>query len=235
MTVLIMVDLNDHPKVLVVDDEESTRLAVCTTLRSVGMLCSEAADASRARKVIIKSRPDVVILDLTLPDQDGLQLLKELRAGDDLPVLVLSGRSGEEDKVKGLDLGADDYITKPFSRTELISRVRSVLRRSKGSTHTVKISFGDITIDTTAREVRKKGYPLQLTAREYELLLFLARNPRTVFSREDLIKKVWPGSNERGLATVTEHVRRLRNKIEENPDKPKHLCAVRGVGYRLVL
>ncbi|MFM7088829.1 MAG: response regulator transcription factor [Candidatus Paceibacterota bacterium] len=230
-----MSSVDSTPKILVVDDEEAVRIAVCTALRSSGMLCSEAADAGRARKVITKSRPDLVILDLTLPDQDGLQLLKELRTFDDLPVLVLSGRSEEEDKVKGLDYGADDYITKPFSRTELISRVKSVLRRSKGSAYGVKITFGDIQIDTSAREVKKNGDTIQLTAREYELLLFLAKHPRTVFSREDLIKKVWPNSTDRGLATVTEHVRRLRNKIELDPENPVHLRAVRGVGYRLVL
>lgn len=221
-------------RVLVVEDDQDTRDAVCAALRWAGFLCSEAGDVTRARKVIAKGRPDLVVLDLSLPDGDGLELLRELRLSDDLPILVLSGRGEEADRVVGLELGADDYLTKPFSARELSSRVRTVLRRSSATRNTSRIVFGNISIDVDAREVRRAGDMLALTAKEFDLIVFLARSPRTVYSREDLLREVWHSSDRSGEATVTEHVRRLRLKLEDDPASPRHLCAVRGVGYRLV-
>jgi two-component system phosphate regulon response regulator PhoB len=221
-------------RVLVVDDDADTRTAVCEALRWAGMLCSEAQDVARARRVVVKNRPDIVILDLSLPDGDGLDFLRELRNSDDLPVLVLSGRDGEQDRIAGLDLGADDYLTKPFSAKELASRVRSVLRRAHSTPGGSRLSFGNVVIDVEARDARRGGQPLHLTTKEFDLLVFLARHPRTVFSRTELLNEVWTGPGDRGEATVTEHVRRLRLKIEIDPAEPRHLAAVRGVGYRLV-
>lgn len=222
-------------RVLVVDDDPMVSGAVCAALRAAGFVCAEVASADRARRAILRSRPDLVVLDLGLPDLDGLDLLRDLRATDDLPIIVLSGRDSETDRVMGLDIGADDYITKPFSPRELTSRAKSVLRRAKSAPTTGVVSFGDITVDIDAREVIKAGAMVSLTLKEFDLLVFLARHPRTVFTREALLKSVWQHvSSERSEATVTEHMRRLRLKLEADPGNPQHLVAVRGVGYRLL-
>lgn len=228
-------DTKISAKVLVVDDDPTARNAVSAGLRREGFLVCEASDVSRARKVISKNRPDIVVLDLGLPDGDGLDLLTALRTTDNLPVVVCSGRDGEQDRLNGLELGADDYITKPFSVRELSMRVRVVLRRIQNTPSTpTSLHMGSVVIDVEGREVRRSGTPIQLTAREFELLVFLARNPRTVFTRAELLASVWHASGERSEATVTEHVRRLRLKLEDDPASPRHLCAVRGVGYRVV-
>ena len=209
--------------------------AVCASLRSAGFHCAEVATAARARAALVHSRPDLMVLDLGLPDGDGVDLLRDIRAGDPLPVIVLSGRDSERDRVSGLDLGADDYVTKPFSPRELASRVTSVLRRAATSPVATNLTFGDVTIDIRAREVHKSGKPVSLTAKEFDLLACLAQRPRTVISRADLLEKVW--SAKEGTcseATVTEHIRRLRLKLEDSSSAPRHLCAVRGVGYRLM-
>jgi len=224
-----------EPKVLVVEDDTDVRNATVAALRAAGFLCSEAGDAARARKVIVKARPDLVILDLGLPDSDGLELLRELRTRDELPVIVISGRGAEDDRVIGLEVGADDYMTKPFSARELATRARNVLRRATSTVTGPRISFGEIALDVDAREVRRDGTLLALTAKEFDLLVFLARHPRSVFTRIDLLREVWHSDTEhRSEATVTEHVRRLRLKLEADPTNPRHLAAVRGVGYRLV-
>ena len=222
-------------KVLVVEDDPQARAAILMALRAEGFLCSEAGDTTRARKVISKSRPDIVVLDLGLPDGDGLDLLREVRSGDDLPVVVCSGRGTESDRVVGLDVGADDYLAKPFSPRELVSRVRSVLRRANTTPPQSVLRFGNVEINVNTREVTVSGEPVSLTAREFELMAFLAQHPREVFSRADLLKAVWRvAPTSKSEATVTEHVRRLRIKLEAEPSTPKHLRAVRGVGYRLV-
>lgn len=221
-------------KILVVEDDDDVRAAICEALRWAGFLCSEAADSARARKVIVKARPDLVVLDLGLPDGDGLELLRDVRLRDDLPIIVVSGRDEEADRLLGLEVGADDYLTKPFSPRELASRARTVLRRSSGVLSGPRVGFGTITIDVDAREVHRGAQQLALTTKEFELLVFLSRHPRSVFTREDLLREVWKSDGDRSPATVTEHVRRLRLKIEQDPASPQHLCAVRGVGYRLV-
>jgi two-component system response regulator ResD len=223
-------------KVLVVDDDAQTRNAMTAGLRREGFLVCEASDVERARRVINKNRPDIVVLDLGLPDGDGLELLRTLRATDNLPVVVCSGRAGESDRLSGLEQGADDYVTKPFSVRELAMRVRVVLRRIKNTPTTpTNLNLGSVVIDVEGREVRKSGTLVQLTAREFELLVFLAKNPRTVYTRAELLTNVWhTATGDRSEATVTEHVRRLRLKLEEDPASPRHLCAVRGVGYRVV-
>jgi DNA-binding response OmpR family regulator len=176
-----------------------------------------------------------MLLDLGLPDGDGVDLLRDLRKNDPLPVIVISGRDSETDRVKGLDVGADDYVTKPFSPREVVSRVASVLRRADASPSRSMLRFGEIRIDINAHEVRKNEKPIPLTSKEFDLLVCLARQPRTVFSRLDLLNEVWASKGQEcSEATVTEHVRRLRMKLEDSPSSPRYLCAVRGVGYRLV-
>jgi DNA-binding response OmpR family regulator len=220
-------------KVLVVEDNEELRTAIVGALRWRGFICSEAGDVARARKVVIKARPDVVILDLGLPDGDGLSFLTELRKTDNLPVLVVTGRDTEADKILGLEVGADDYITKPFNAAELAARVNAVLRRT-GPSSTGKLGFGSTMLNSESREVIHKGLNITLTAKEFDLLFFLVKHPKTVFSRADLLREVWHNDDESAQATVTEHVRRLRQKIEDNPSSPRYLCAVRGVGYKLI-
>lgn len=222
-------------KVLVVEDDPHARAAILAALRSDGFLCSEAEDAGRARRVIAKARPDLVVLDLGLPDGDGLDLLKEVRQNDDLPMIVCSGRGTENDRILGLDVGADDYLAKPFNARELVSRARSVLRRAQTVPSQPVLRFGNVEINTSTREVTAGGQPVSLTAREFELMAYLAAHPREVFSRADLLRAVWRSApTSKSEATVTEHVRRLRIKLEADPGAPKHLRAVRGVGYRLV-
>jgi DNA-binding response OmpR family regulator len=216
---------------LVVDDDSRVRTVVSWQLEAEGYAVREAADGNAAWRDIVERRPDLVVLDLSLPGLSGLALLRRLRdAGDRTPVVVLSGRSGEGDRIRGLDLGADDYLVKPFSPGELAARVRSVLRRSAGPppARPAPPRTG-LRVDPATREVELDGEPVPLTAREFDLLAFLAAHPRQVFTRGQLLEQVW--SSSRGWqseATVTEHVHRLRHKLGH-----ALLVTVRGVGYRL--
>ena len=223
-----------RPSVLVIDDDSRVRTVVCWQLEADGYVVHEAADGNTAWQYIEDQRPDLVVLDLSLPGISGLDLLRRLReTGDRTPVVVLSGRSGEGDRIVGLDLGADDYLVKPFSPGELAARVRSVLRRSNGSAvHRAPASSespSNLHIDPWTREVELDGQPVPLTAREFDLLAFLAAHPRRVFSRAQLLEQVWSSSRRwQSEATVTEHVHRLRHKLGS-----RYLVTVRGVGYRL--
>ena len=229
-----MLDKNLEPaKILVVEDDENLRATIVAALRWRDFKCTEAGSIERARKVLIKARPDAVILDLGLPDGDGRSFLGEIRRTDNIPVLIVTGKDTDEDKIFGLEIGADDYITKPINAAELAARVNAVLRRT-GPTSAGKLGFGSTALNIESREVIHKGTPIALTAKEFDLLYFLARNQRTVFTRLDLLREVWHTDDEDAQPTVTEHVRRLRQKIEDDPSSPRHLCAVRGVGYKLV-
>jgi DNA-binding response OmpR family regulator len=174
------------------------------------------------------------VLDVMLPGTDGLALCRWIRGRSSLPVILLTARGEEADRIVGLELGADDYVTKPFSPRELAARVRSVLRRSNGgSPPRETIAFGEIELDGVSREARRAGSLVQLTAKEFELLWFLASHPRHVFSRDQLMARVWGYEAAVDTGTVTVHVRRLREKIEPDPARPLHLRTVWGVGYRL--
>ena len=174
------------------------------------------------------------MLDVMLPGTDGLSLCRWIRGRSSLPVILLTARGEEADRIVGLELGADDYVTKPFSPRELAARVRSVLRRSDGSSPPREtIAFGEIELDGVSREARREGSAVQLTAKEFELLWFLASHPRHVFSRDQLMARVWGYEAAVDTGTVTVHVRRLREKIEPDPAQPLHLRTVWGVGYRL--
>jgi DNA-binding response OmpR family regulator len=219
--------------VLVVDDEPTIREIVAGYLEREGYRTLEAADGNRARELLETEAPDLVVLDLMLPGTDGLELCRWIRSRSRLPVIMLTARGEESDRIVGLELGADDYVTKPFSPRELAARVRTVLRRAEPEVAgEERLSFNGLVIDSSTREVTKDGAPLRLTAREFDLLWFVASHPRRVFSREHLMRKVWGYSAALDTGTVTVHVRRLREKIEDEPSRPRHLETVWGVGYR---
>jgi DNA-binding response OmpR family regulator len=221
--------------VLVVDDEATIRDVVVQYLRREGFATLEAGDGDAARELLEREWPNLVVLDLMLPGTDGLALCRWIRSRSQLPVIMLTARGEEADRIVGLELGADDYVTKPFSPRELVARVRSVLRRSAAADDRPeeRVRFGEIEIDAAAREVRKRGNTLNLTAREFELLWFLACHPRRVFSRDQLMSRVWGYEPAFDSGTITVHVRRLREKIEDEPAHPRYLETVWGVGYRL--
>ena len=223
------------PTVLVVDDEPIVREVVVRYLAREGHRTLEAADGEAARATIERAEPDLVVLDVMLPGTDGLELCRWIRSNSELPVIMLTARGEEADRIVGLELGADDYVTKPFSPRELAARVRSVLRRSTPPEAAVpQLSFGDVELEQATREARKGSRHVRLTAKEFDLLWFLASNPRRVFSRDQLMAKVWGYTAALDTGTVTVHVRRLREKIEDHPSEPRHLETVWGVGYRLV-
>jgi DNA-binding response OmpR family regulator len=221
--------------VLVVDDEPIVREVVVRYLEREGYRTLEAADGDRARHLLEQDTPNLVVLDVMLPGTDGLALCRWIRARSDLPVILLTARGEEADRIVGLELGADDYVTKPFSPRELAARVRTVLRRSgPASPVDMRLAFGELEIDAGAREVRRGGAIVKLTVKEFDLLFFLASHPRHVFSRAQLMDRVWGYEAALDTGTVTVHVRRLREKIEEDPSRPQLLETVWGVGYRFV-
>jgi DNA-binding response OmpR family regulator len=227
--------MGDMATVLVVDDEPIVREVVVRYLQREGHTTLEADHGDRARELLEQEAPDLVVLDVMLPGTDGLELCRWIRARSELPVILPTARGEEADRIVGLELGADDYVTKPFSPRELAARVRTVLRRSTTTEEPrARFAFGDIEIDTRTRDVHKAGQELRLTAKEFDLLAFLAGNPRRVFGRDQLMSRVWGYEAALDTGTVTVHVRRLREKIETNPSEPLHLQTVWGVGYRLV-
>jgi DNA-binding response OmpR family regulator len=219
--------------VLVVDDEPSVRDVVIRYLRHEGYDTLEAGDGDAAREMLETQSPSLVILDLMLPGMDGLSLCRWIRERSQLPVIMITALGEETDRLTGLELGADDYLTKPFSPRELVARVKAVLRRSTQAATSAPIEFGNLVIDPDRREARKEGSPLRLTTLEFDLLWFLASNPNRVFERSELMSHVWGYTSELDTGTVTVHVRRLRAKIEEDPARPRHLETVWGSGYRL--
>jgi DNA-binding response OmpR family regulator len=223
----------DEKTVLIVDDEPIVRDVVARYLNRDGFRTLEAGDGDVARDLINERSPTLVVLDVMLPGTDGLTLCRWIRARGDLPVIMLTARGEEADRIVALDLGADDYVTKPFSPGELAARVRSVLRRaSPAAIGARRLEFADLAIDPTTREVTRAAQPLRLTAKEFDLLFFLASNPRQVFSRSQLMSRVWGYEAALDTGTVTVHIRRLRAKIEVDAARPVHLETVWGVGYR---
>ena len=220
--------------VLVVDDEPIVRDVGVRYLERDGFRTLTASDGDAARSLIEQRRPSLVVLDVMLPGTDGLSLCRWIRERSGLPVILLTARGEEADRIVGLELGADDYVTTPFTPRELAARVRTVLRRSNGGPPPREtIAFGELELDGVGREARRAGSPIQLTAKEFELLWFLASHPRHVFSRDQLMARVWGYEAAVDTGTVTVHVRRLREKIEADPARPQHLKTVWGVGYRL--
>ncbi len=221
--------------VLVVDDEPIVREVVVRYLKREGYATLEADRGDVAREILERHNPDLVVLDVMLPGTDGLELCRWIRSRSELPVILLTARGEEADRIVGLELGADDYVTKPFSPRELAARVRTVLRRSSAiGVRNERLAFGDLELDAATRETRKAGEEIKLTVKEFDLLWFLASHPRRVFGRDQLMSRVWGYEAALDTGTVTVHVRRLREKIEDNPSAPVHLQTVWGVGYRVV-
>ncbi|HEX6490842.1 MAG TPA: response regulator transcription factor [Gaiellaceae bacterium] len=221
--------------VLIVDDEPIVRDVVTRYLERDGHTILAAENGDAARGLIERESPGLVVLDVMMPGEtDGLDLCRWIRATSDLPVILLTARGEETDRIVGLELGADDYVTKPFSPRELATRVRTVLRRARPSAPPPgRLELGSLVIDAKDHQAGRDGERLRLTAREFELLWFLASNPNQVFSRDQLMHRVWGYSAALDTGTVTVHVRRLREKLELDPSRPKLLETVWGVGYRL--
>ncbi|HET9496059.1 MAG TPA: response regulator transcription factor [Chloroflexia bacterium] len=245
---------NPPAKILVVDDEKTLRDMLEYNLRREGFSVLTAADGAQAVKLASEQRPDLIILDIMLPAMSGFDVVREVRRQATVPILLLSAREEEIDKVLGLELGADDYLTKPFSLRELLARVRAMLRRSaiigvaQAQEGTVVpgrqplalseretppvLSAGDLEIDLGRRSVTLAGSPVSLKPKEFDLLAFLASNPQHVFSREVLLDRVWGYDYVGGTRTVDVHVRWLRTKLEADPGEPQYIQTVYGVGYR---
>jgi DNA-binding response OmpR family regulator len=223
----------EHPGVLVVDDEEIVRDVLTRYLEREGFRVDVAADGEAALDLAARCRPDIVILDLMLPKRDGFEVFRRIRDDGDVPILMLTAKSEEIDRVVGLELGADDYVTKPFSPREVVARIRAVLRRGERSENGDRVLMvGSLEIDRDRREVRRDGEPLDLTRKEFDLLEVLAAHPGVTFRRIDLLDRVWDSVWDGDSSTVTVHIRRLRSKIEDDPSDPRHVVTVWGVGYR---
>ena len=223
-------------RVLVVDDELTVQDVVRRYLERDGFKVQVAADGPQAMALFGRERPDLIVLDIMLPGMDGLEVCRQVRAAGATPIILLSARGHETDRVVGLELGADDYVVKPFSARELVARVKSVLRRTQGTLQAPPppLRAGDVEIDPSTREARVGERPLALTVREFDLLHFLACHPRQVFTRTQLLRQVWEYSWFGDTSTVTVHVRRLREKLEDDPSNPARLQTVYGIGYRFV-
>jgi DNA-binding response OmpR family regulator len=222
-------------RVLVVDDEPTIREVVSRYLVRAGYETTVAATGREAIKQAGRDHPDVVVLDLMLPDVDGLEVMRRLRQQDRArtAIVLLTARGEESDRVIGLRLGADDYVVKPFSPAELVARVDAMLRRIEPSLeHQPTLAFDGLEIDPNARQVWLEGEPIELTQREFDLLLFLALHPGRAFTRDQLMETVWQHSFYIDTSTVTVHIRRLRAKLERDPARPRFIQTIWGVGYR---
>ena len=221
-------------RILLVDDEESIQTLLTYPLRKEGYEVVSARDGREGLDRFAEGRFDLVVLDVMMPHVDGIEVCRRLRARSQVPIIMLTARDDEVDKVLGLEIGADDYITKPFSVREFRSRVKAALRRTQmlGDAGEEMITGGDIEIDFGRRSVRVRGEPVELTYVEFEILAALARNPGRVLDRQTLLERVWGDSSYRDPRTIDVHIRHLRTKIEAEPSNPEHVFTVRGVGYR---
>lgn len=225
------------PDVLIVDDEASVVEVVTLYLKREGYVVRQAYDGKAALDALAERKPALVVLDLMLPHVDGVEIMRRLRSepGEEIPVIMLTARSQETDRIYGLEMGADDYVTKPFSPAELVARVKAVLRRTANTASVEqekKLAFDRLTIDPVTRLVTVDGGEQELTVTEFNLLWFMARHPRQVFARDQLLENVWGFSEYVDPSTVTVHIRRLREKIEDDPSTPQWLITVWGVGYK---
>ena len=230
--------LSEFGDILIVDDEASVVEVVSLYIKREGFEVRIARDGRAALTAIQEQLPALVVLDLMLPEVDGLEIMRRLRNNPetDIPVIMLTARQQETDRIYGLELGADDYVTKPFSPAELVSRVKAVLRRTHGKSLNESserpLQFGELTIDPKTRVVTVRGAEIELTATEFNLLYFMAGHPKQVFKRDQLLENVWGFSEYVDPSTVTVHIRRLREKIELDPSDPVWLLTVWGVGYK---
>ena len=225
----------DGTQIYVIEDEPSIAEVVSLYLRRAGYTVSLAQEGNQAIAMLEQQLPDLVVLDLMLPNVDGLEITRWLRDRSDVPIIMLTARREEADRIAGLEMGADDYVVKPFSPQELVSRVRAVLRRTRGSpdsTQEKPLVFKDLHIDPLTRIVSIGTEELTLTVKEFDMLWLLANHPRQVYTRDQLLDRIWGGSEYIDPSTVTVHIRRLREKIESDPSKPAHIQTVWGVGYK---
>ncbi|MEX2426575.1 MAG: response regulator transcription factor [Thermomicrobiaceae bacterium] len=220
--------------VLIAEDEPMVAGVVARYLTRDGFRVHHASDGEQAMQLAEQHSPDLVILDLMLPKLDGFEVFRRLRAIGPVPVIIVTAKGEETDRIVGLELGADDYVTKPFSPRELAARVRAVLRRTtqNGVTEGLTIRSGSFTIDPARRTLSIAGRSIELTAKEFDLILFLVRHTGQVFTRDQLLDRVWDYHYYGDASTVTVHVHRLRNKIESDPLRPRYLRTVWGVGYK---
>ncbi len=221
-------------RVLLVEDEESISRPFSSALTREGFIATVAASVAEARAAIEREEPDIVLLDLMLPDGDGRELARELRARSQVPIIMLTARASEIDRVVGLELGADDYVVKPFGAAEVIARIRAVLRRSRQREPAGRVTVGDVVIDVAARQAWLGGAELALTRKEFDLLARLAREPGQVVTREDLMSDVWDENWFGSTKTLDVHMTALRRKLGEDSAAPRHIQTVRGVGFRFV-
>ena len=223
-------------KILLIEDDATLVETITYNLKREGYQVASERDGKRGLHAAQTESPDLLILDLMLPEMDGLEVCRQLRRTSNLPILMLTARYSETDRVVGLEMGADDYVTKPFSMRELVARVKAMLRRGESALNiSQQTHFGDFTLDEARHEICKRGAPLALTPLERKLLNFLLRNNGITFSRDDLLEKVWGYDYGGDTRTVDVHMRGLREKIEDDPSQPRYLLTVRGVGYRLDL
>jgi DNA-binding response OmpR family regulator len=221
-------------RILVVEDEPQVAEVVGRYLERDGHDVRIVGDGDAALRAFEEQRPDLVVLDLMIPEPNGYEVCEQIRRESEVAVIMLTARTTESDRLMGLDLGADDYVTKPFSPRELAARVRTVLRRTRPiEEHEGSLHVGPFRLDPETRDVRFDDRQVELTALEFDLLWHLALHPRRVFSRDELLNAVWGEDYEGGESTVTVHMRRLRSKLEPDPARPRHLMTVWGVGYRL--
>lgn len=226
----------DKKKILVVDDERAIGDILKINLEREGYAVAVAMDGEEGANMALSLNPDLVLLDVMLPKMDGFEVCKKIRRESEVPIVMLTARTEEIDKILGLELGADDYVTKPFSVRELMARVKANLRRTVSKenipdTEENTIKIGEITINTASYELRKSGKVIELTLREFELVKYLAESPNRIFSRETLLEKVWGYEYYGDMRTVDVTVRRLREKIEDDPGEPRYIMTRRGVGY----
>jgi two-component system KDP operon response regulator KdpE len=225
----------DRRRVLVVDDEPLIRRALTATLDAAGYDVTTAADGAGALTAAALRQPDAVVLDLRLPDMDGVEVCRRLREWTDVPVIILSALDAETEKIDALDAGADDYVTKPWSAGELLARLRASLRRSpEGADDPGTVRFGDVVVDLALEQVRRAGEPVHLTPLEYRLLAMLARHPGKVLTHATLLRSVWGIAYQGETHYVRVYMARLRRKLEADPSRPRHLLTQSGVGYRLI-
>ena len=221
-------------RVLLVEDEASISEPFSNALAREGFLPVVASTVAEARALLAEREPDIVLLDLMLPDGDGRELARELRAKSQVPIIMLTARGSEIDRVVGLELGADDYVVKPFAAAEVIARIRAVLRRSRGREPSGTLTAGDVTVDVAARRAWLEGRELSLTRKEFDLLARLARSAGQVVTREDLMSDVWDENWFGSTKTLDVHMTALRRKLGEDSAAPRHIQTVRGVGFRFV-
>ena len=223
--------MSNKKDILVVEDEDNIREVIGRYLEREGFNVREAADGYAALDAISENEPDLIVMDLMLPGIDGLTLTRQVQQQSGTPIIILTARGDTSDRIRGLDWGADDYLPKPFSPRELVSRIHAVLRRV-GEATISEIAFGEVTVAHCSRQVEVSGQSVSLTAREFDLLWFMAGHPNQVFSRESLLDNVWGLDFSGDPSTVTVHMRHLREKVEQDPSAPRHLVTVWGVGYR---